>query len=258
MPLRPVSELGLVDLTDLASQDRGEAATRRPPTRARNTRSQSARRGPNKDPRGEQTVDQSERGPAPTTGRRQAGGRSSKRLGGSASKNSGPPQSRAAATQRDAPSTRKPRTNGATGQKSSSGKRQGTRDGSKRSISKSKHWKDGSSDGIRRTASASTQKRRKHSGSGSRPEGDVLRRSASSKAEIRRGVSPGRRKGPGSQREMKRDSFKTQSALANAQPVAAKIGISVAAGAMGIGAGLLVSRAALRRYAAPAALLLPR
>jgi hypothetical protein len=214
VPLRPVSELGLVDLTDLASRDAGETATRRPPTRARSTRSQSPRRGPNKDRRREQTVDQSERRPASTTGRGQARARSSKRLGGSASESSGRPQSRAAVTPRNVPSTRAPRTNGATRQKSSG---------------------------------ASTRKRRKRSGSGSRPEGNGPRRSASSTAGIRRGVSPDRRRRPGSQRELKRDPFKTQSALANAQPRAPKLGISVVTGAMGLAGGLLLSRAALRR-----------
>jgi hypothetical protein len=218
VPLRPVSELGLVDLTDLASRDAGETATRRIPTRARSTRSQSARRGPDK--------------------------------GGSASRSSGPSHSRGASTPGNAPTTRTPRTNGATRQKSSSGKRQGmgvgTRDGSERPISKSKHRKDGGSDGSRRTASASTQKRRKRSGGGSRPGGDGPR-SASSTAGVRRGVSPDRRRRPGPRRELKSDSFKTKSALAKAHPRAAKIGISVVTGTMGVAGGLLLSRAALRR-----------
>lgn len=215
MPLRPVSELGLVDLTDLASGNADGTTTRRRPTRARSTRSQSARRGPNTDPRGEHTVDQPKRGPA-TAGGRQASVRSSKRLGGSASKSSGPPQSRAAAAPRNAPS-------------------------------KSKHRKDGSSDGIQRTGSASTHKRRKRSGTGSRLQGEGARKSASSPAGVKRGVSPDRRRRPRAQRELKSASFTAQTKLATAQPFGAKIGISVAAGAMGVAGGLLLSRAALRR-----------
>lgn len=146
MPLRPVSELGLVDLTDLASQEANATATRHPPTRPRRPPSQTTRRGAKKDPRLEETADQTTRGPASARGGRPAGGRSSKSSGGSARKRPGPP------------------------------------------------------------------------------------------------------------REMTGDSLRTPAALPNAQPhdgnqgsPAAKIGISVVTGAMGIAAGLLLSRAARRR-----------
>jgi hypothetical protein len=199
--LRPVSELGLVDLTDLASGENSATPARHPPRRAPSPRSKSARR--------------------------------------------------------DA-TTSTPANKRASAEKGSGGKprsvRADTPEGSKRSGSQSKHT-PGSSAGAGRNTGAGTRRRRRNSGSGARPASGVPRRRASSTTGARRGASTDRRRSaPTSQRRLNGGSPKTRDAMANAKPndesrgsLAAKTGISVVTGAMGIAGGLLFSRTALRR-----------
>jgi hypothetical protein len=56
VPLRPVSELGLVDLTELGPQKASQTSARRPPARANKTERESARRGATKKPRRQRTI----------------------------------------------------------------------------------------------------------------------------------------------------------------------------------------------------------
>jgi hypothetical protein len=95
VPLRPVSELGLVDVTDLASREHYETATPRAQTRARRARTQSPRRDSVGDPRGERTVDQSERAGGSTKRGGQTGRGRSKTIAGGTPK--GPRRSQSGA-----------------------------------------------------------------------------------------------------------------------------------------------------------------
>ncbi len=98
MPLRPVSELGLMEVTDLASRDHDATAAPSPQTRARRTRAQSPRPDSGGDPRGRRTVDQPERARGSAKGGRQTGRSNAKQTGGSTPKGSGRSQSGASPT----------------------------------------------------------------------------------------------------------------------------------------------------------------
>lgn len=101
MPLRPVSELGLVDLTDLASREPSDPATRRRPPRAPSTRSQSAQGGANKKPRQGQTRARDGSKRSGTTPKRRSNGNSP---GASPDRGKRPGSQREALTQRAAAS----------------------------------------------------------------------------------------------------------------------------------------------------------
>jgi hypothetical protein len=78
MPLRPVSELGLVELTDLASRTDRETADRRAPRGAGRTRPRPAPRDPNKDPRETQTGGRAEQDRAAAPRGRRTGSKATK------------------------------------------------------------------------------------------------------------------------------------------------------------------------------------
>ncbi len=90
MPLRPVSELGLMEVTDLASRQ-SETPVAKPQTRARKTAAQSPRPGPSAAPRGKRTA-QADHG-RETKGGRQTGRSKASATGASVPKLSGKSQS---------------------------------------------------------------------------------------------------------------------------------------------------------------------
>jgi hypothetical protein len=214
VPLRPVSELGLVDVTDLAARESGEKTTPRPPTRARTSRPRSRRRDPGKDPRGGRTVDQSEHPRASTGG------------GGKAR----------ASRSKSASSSTPERGSKRSGSTSNSARNAGS-DGAFRSASAGTPKRSKTSRPRSRSSAATTRRSASpRTGSSSGASARRLRSRQKSHSE-----SPG-------------DSRGTQNASSNGQPhdetnraLEAKLGISALTGAIGIAGGLLLARTALQR-----------
>jgi hypothetical protein len=82
VPLRPVSELGLVDITDVPARDGTQTSTRRHSAGSRRTPSRAPRSDSSNQHRGERRGDRPEDGGASTRTRPHAGRRASKNLAG--------------------------------------------------------------------------------------------------------------------------------------------------------------------------------
>jgi hypothetical protein len=80
VPLRPVSELGLVDITDVPARDGNRTATRRDSARTRTSRSQPPRRDSRDDHQTSTRSDRSEDARASRRGKSAGSGRASKNL----------------------------------------------------------------------------------------------------------------------------------------------------------------------------------
>ncbi len=270
MPLRPVSELGLVDITDVPARDGNRTATRRRPAGTRRSPSQPARSDSRDDHQTSTRSDGSERARASRTGKPDAGRRASKNLtrrapepaspanspSGRAAKRLAPSQSRAERTPklaRKAPApavdparkSSRARSNTSASQSEAS-KRQSARghtstpsprsDQGKRSRITSKPATDTGSGAATRSATARTPKRSNSSTGPPRPATPVRGRTSGG-ARIK--TNPASRETQRSQDPQRVGPTKPLST--------AKIGISVLLTASLVTGGLLFARAARQR-----------
>lgn len=252
MPLRPVSELGLVDVTDLASREHYETATPRAQTRARRARTQSPRRDSGGDPRGERTVDQSERARGSTKGGGQTGRGRSKTIGGGTPKGSGRSQSGAPPT---------PQSSGTSPRRAArTPKRSGTpqtpapsSDGAVKSAN-SRAPKNSVSSTTRRNSARTAGPRDPATPSDPRAASASAGKGATSRNGRSSGPSANRRGSRRSQGDGNGDSRKTQSASPaktsqdkKQGSLVAKIGIPALTTAIGVAGGVLLSGKGLQR-----------
>ena len=264
MPLRPVSELGLVDITDVPARGAG-TATRNRSTRALSRPSQPLRTNSANDRQVEAEVDRPREARASTQRKPDAGRRAAKSQGGSRAKRgstapstaegsdgkssrarlSTPAESgvtserRGARRPRNAPSTRANQTKRADAQARPSSKERrasASTTNLERSRGRSKAATDAGSGGT--TPSATTRTPKRPSGSASRTRGaTTARRQTTAGSPSRRHAALG-------------DKHRSRSGLrpAPGKPSsAAKVGVYALAGASLVGAGLLFARAALHR-----------
>jgi hypothetical protein len=264
VPLRPVSELGLVDITDVPARGT-RTATRSHSTRARSHPSQPLRSNSANDRQVEAEVDRPQgtresTQRKPDAGRRAAksqaastskrastapataedpGGKSNRARSSNATKPGATSERRSARRPRNAPSKRADQTKGADAQARASRKPRRTSasaTSSERSQSRSKAAKDTGSAGATRTATTRTPKR--PNGSGGRTRGaPTARRQTSPMPRTKRNAAS--RDRHRSRSGMRPDQTKPSSA--------AKIGIYALAGASLVAGGLLFARSALHR-----------
>ena len=244
MPLRPVSELGLVEITDVPARDDNRTASPSHSTRARRSPSQPLRGGSAEGHQPKARSDRSERAGDSTRRKLDAPRRASKRLAGTAqgsapeksrratgAKRPDPSQSRAASTPKLA-STAAATTENAGGK--SNRARSSTKTSSERSHSRVKPARDNGSRGA--TRSAATRTRKRSNGSPSAPRRET---------PVRRQTSAGSQtNGNDASRETKRS--RSGRGLEQTKPhSAAKIGAYVLMGATLVAGGLVLARAAL-------------
>lgn len=217
MPLRPVSELGLVEITDVPAREGNRTATRSRSTPA------STRRKPGAGRRGRSP----DGAPEPSAPGNRGRSGAAKRLE--------PSQSRGAGTPR--PGSRAPATARNSGGKSNRAKSStASTPSSERSHSPSKPARDARSG--RGTRSATTGGPKRPTGSASRTRGaTTARRQTSAESRTERNAVSGDR--PRSRSGSRHDQTKTSSA--------AKIGVLALAGASLVAGGVLCARAALHR-----------
>jgi hypothetical protein len=246
MPLRPVSELGLVDITDVPPRGGNRTATRSRSTHARSRPSQPLRSDSANDRPTETRNRPREAARASTRRKSDAGRRTSKSLAvapqpsapgksgrSGVAKRHEPRQSRATSAPKLGSAA--PATAENSGGKSNRARSSTT--SSERSRSRSRAARDtGGSGGSTRSATASTQKR--SSGSASAPRRvRTVRRQASAGSRTKRNHAS---------REAQRS--RDGGAPGQMKPrAAAKVGISVVMGASLVAGGLLLARAALHR-----------
>ena len=173
MPLRPVSELGLVDVTDLGSREGNDTATRRSQRSKRTPSAHSGRQGTERDHQRGRPGAQSEHEPPSTPVRQQTPRNTSKRPSSSTLETSpSPSERRAARAARKSTSAGASPRKDATRQKSVSSKptsaNASTPRTSKRSGGESKPARQVSSGVSAKSGSPSVRKPPRSSGSGSR------------------------------------------------------------------------------------------
>lgn len=234
MPLRPVSELGLVDITDVPARAGNRTEARRHSTHTSRSPKQPVRSdAPNDDQKATRS-DRSKRAPAPPQRNTDAdASRASKNLARA-------PERQGARGPRRAPSTRSGHSKVASTQARPSTKPRrasaSTTTSSERSRSTSKAATDTRSGAAARTATTRTPKR--SPGSTRRPQGvtRVRRQTA---------ITPRTKANPASRETQRSRNARTldQTKL----PSAAKIGVSVLMTAGLVAAGLVFARAALQR-----------
>jgi hypothetical protein len=242
VPLRPVSELGLVDITEVPARDGDLTEYRRRSTPAPKRPSQPLRSDPANDHQPEARGARS-RGSKP--GKPDAGRRASQRPVG-ASQHAAPAKSattserRRAQKPRNAPSTRSDQLKFAGHEARSDSKPRrtsaSTATSSERARTRSKAAMDNGSGAVTRSESTRTPKR--SSGTASAPRrGSTVRRQTSAGSPVK-----GNR--PSSQAQRSLNAPGPDRAKL---PSAAKVGISVLMGAGLVAGGLLFARAALQR-----------
>lgn len=263
MPLRPVSELGLVDITDVPARGT-RTATRSQSTRARSHPSQPLRSNSANDRQVEAEVDRppgtrasTQRKPDP--GRRAAksraastpkrgsttpatpedpGGKSNRARSSSATNLGARSVRRSSRRPRNAPSTGADRTKGADPEvrlDSKPGRSGVSTTKADRSRGRPKADRETGSDGTTRSATTRTPKRPNHSPS--RAHGATTARRATAGARSKRNAAS-------------RDEHRSRNGLRPDQTKpssAAKVGIYALAGASLVAGGLLFARAALHR-----------
>lgn len=244
MPLRPVSELGLVEITDVPTRDDKRTATRSHSTRARRSPSQPLRGGPTKGHQPKARSDRSKGAGDSTRRKPDADRRASKRLAGTASPSAPEKGRRATGRKRPAPSqsraasTPKPASTLAATAENAGGKsnraRSSTTTSSERSHSRAKPARDNGSRGATRSATTRTRKRSNGSPSAPRRE-TTVRRQTSAGAQTN---------GRDTSRETKR-SRNGRGPEQTKPHSAAKIGAYVLMGASLVAGGLVLARAAL-------------
>ena len=250
MPLRPVSELGLVEVTDLESRENHDAATRRSPSHKR--RSSAHREGGDRDLQGGRSAAQSERASASAPVGRRPPGNTSK--GASSSTPEISPSTsgrRAPRAPRKSPSAGTSRRKDATRQKSSSSKptsasavtpRPSKRSGSESTPGRHKA-KSPSSSVSKRAGSSSASKRAGSSATGSRRAAPA--RNATS---MNGGTPRGAESGSGSEARDAHSALRDGSSYAQTKRSAVvDAGVSLLGGAIGVVGGILLYRSVLQR-----------
>lgn len=248
MPLRPVSELGLADVTDLPSQEHHETASPHPPR----TEAQSPRPDSGREARADRTLGRPERARRATSGGGRTGRSKSKRIGASTSNGSGRARSGA---------ERMPERFGTSPSRLA---RTPKRSGSLHSPTSSDGAVKSKSSGAPKASVGSTGHKRSSRPSASSEVGtprSLRSVSASAGKGVRSGngrsssVSANRRKSrPRSQRERNSDSRELPCASPGKKSqdkkkgsLGVKIGIPVLSGAIGVAGGVLLSGIGLQR-----------
>jgi hypothetical protein len=220
VPLRPVSELGLVDITDVPARDGAPNGMRRHSTRACRNPSQPLRSDSVNDDKTETKGERSGTAPALTRRKPDANPRASKRLAGA-------DQPAAAAKRRS--------TGEATRLERQAGRRLKLANAAPPRNVTSKRGDQNGSGAADRTATTRTPKRSNRSA-----------RTPRRVTPVRQTSSASRTKGNAASREAQR-TRDTQGSDHTKPASAAKIGISVLIGASLVAGGLLFVRAALQR-----------
>jgi hypothetical protein len=264
VPLRPVSELGLVDITEVPARGT-RTATRSHSTPARSHPSQPLRSNSANDPQVEAEGDRpqgrrastqrkpdaglqaaksraastSKRGSTPPATAEDSGGKSNRARSSNATKPGTTSERRSARRPRNAPPTRADQTKGADAQARPSSKPRGpsaSTTNSERSRSRSAAATDTGSGGATRRATTRTPKRPNDSASRTRGATAARRQTTAASRGKRNAASWDGHRSRNGQRP---DQTKPSSA--------AKVGIYALAGASLVAGGLLFARAALRR-----------
>lgn len=248
MPLRPVSELGLVEITDVPARGGNRTATSRRSTRAHRSQSQSVPRDSASDHQRQGRGNRSKGAHASRQRKPAVRGTASKTLA-DAPQTSAPAKSRSTGAPkrvapsqrpRSGPATRTDQTKVADAQARLNSKPRrmsaSAETSSQRSRSRSKAANGNGSGGAKRRATTRTPKRSTRSAN------------APHRAKTARQQSPARSRTKGNHASREAQRSRTGRRPNQTKPaVAAKIGISVLMGVSLIAGGLLVARAALQR-----------
>jgi hypothetical protein len=262
VPLRPVSELGLVDITDVPARDGNRAASRRHSTRARKRQTQPLPRDSANDHQVHARGDRSKGARASTQRKPAAGRRASKTLA-AAPQTSAPAKSRSTGAAERLEPSRTPSTPKRASTAPATPKNSGGRSNRSRSIkvadaqvhSKSQPRRTSASTATSSERSRSRSKAATNNGSGDAAPSATRRgpkRSNRPGSAPRRVTTVGQQTSAGLRTKGSDDSRKVQRSRNGRRdqtkpPLAAKIGISVLMGASLVAGGLLLARAALQR-----------